>query len=702
MVTNDMLETFLDSIGYPSEVSTNRIIGRPQVRYWIPIKFWIYRDDNGNGGPTPVQIQRLMDDLNFRFNQNNNTMIGFYQKCEPSFINNSTHTEKTTVGAAILMADNNDHGSINVHIIERFASGGAGLAVPLVNGAMVPRGSYSDPEASGDLAHEIGHVLGLSHTHQYSAWNWGCLTESVSRTRTWPTFNFCPTRFVSGNVSEATGDALRDTPADNNLVSNNACFYNVTSGTDPWGDSYDNPPAGFQDRANVRNIMSYNSATDCVDQFSRLQIAVMLRTIIWRKTNNVSGWKNPISTFDSFEADNQPETAREIQLNQVQERNFHQQWNRTGGFGYTTQCDVDWVRFVAPCNGSFTVFTSSMPGMAFANTRLTLFNNNLVQLAQNDDISSTNNFSSIQFNFVSGNEYFIRIENMSISTTGYYTLQISSMLSVAGDDNFCATSNNFTVTNLPLGATVQWQVTPLGIITINSPNSTQTTLTRNGNGMVMLTATVSNICGGPVTISKTIAVGVPDRPKVFDENGQAITTISACTNVYESLCPTIDSRWGVLEWEWERVIGNFNLIDFNSCADVLGFQPGSGFISVRVRNACGWSNPTFIVANIADCSSMTIQQKSINLFPNPASSSVTLSVNGQTSLHSKTKGEQHSDDVSINEVKIYDSFSNVKLYRKYNRQHSATIDVSTLPKGVYIVEINTGSRLEYQQLMTQK
>lgn len=91
---NDMLETFLDSIGYPSEVSTNRIIGRPQVRYWIPIKFWIYRDDNGNGGPTPVQIQRLMDDLNFRFNQNNNTMIGFYQKCEPSFINNSTHTEK--------------------------------------------------------------------------------------------------------------------------------------------------------------------------------------------------------------------------------------------------------------------------------------------------------------------------------------------------------------------------------------------------------------------------------------------------------------------------------------------------------------------------------------------------------------------------------------------------------------------------------
>lgn len=219
---------------------------------------------------------------------------------------------------------NGDEGSFNVHVIGNFASSNtAGFSIPFLNAAMVPSGSYLNPWANGDLAHEIGHLLGLSHTHQYSAWNWKCLTECVSRTRTWPTFNVCPTRLKSSRVCEATGDGLRDTQADDNLVSNNACFYNVSFGNDKWGDSYDNPPAGLQDRANVHNIMSYNSATDCVDEFSRLQIAVMLWTLYHKEQNNFPGWSNPVSTFDDYEPDNEPATARSIVVNEIQERNFH-------------------------------------------------------------------------------------------------------------------------------------------------------------------------------------------------------------------------------------------------------------------------------------------------------------------------------------------------------------------------------------------
>lgn len=48
---NDYLENFLDSIGYPTAYTSNRIIGPDQVRYHIPIKFWVYRDNNGIGGP---------------------------------------------------------------------------------------------------------------------------------------------------------------------------------------------------------------------------------------------------------------------------------------------------------------------------------------------------------------------------------------------------------------------------------------------------------------------------------------------------------------------------------------------------------------------------------------------------------------------------------------------------------------------------
>jgi hypothetical protein len=40
---NNYLEQFLDSIGYPAVGSSNRIVGSP-VKFWIPIKFWIYRE----------------------------------------------------------------------------------------------------------------------------------------------------------------------------------------------------------------------------------------------------------------------------------------------------------------------------------------------------------------------------------------------------------------------------------------------------------------------------------------------------------------------------------------------------------------------------------------------------------------------------------------------------------------------------------
>jgi len=59
---NEYLEFFLDSIGYPSAGS--RIIGTGQVRYHVPIKFWVYRSSAGTGGPNMTQLQSYIDNLN--------------------------------------------------------------------------------------------------------------------------------------------------------------------------------------------------------------------------------------------------------------------------------------------------------------------------------------------------------------------------------------------------------------------------------------------------------------------------------------------------------------------------------------------------------------------------------------------------------------------------------------------------------------
>lgn len=65
---NDYLENFLDSIGYPGP--QNRI-ATGTVKYWIPVKLWVYVRADGTGGPDELDIQRIMDRLNRQFITNN-------------------------------------------------------------------------------------------------------------------------------------------------------------------------------------------------------------------------------------------------------------------------------------------------------------------------------------------------------------------------------------------------------------------------------------------------------------------------------------------------------------------------------------------------------------------------------------------------------------------------------------------------------
>lgn len=300
-----------------------------------------------------------------------------------------------------------------------------------------------------------------------------------------------------------------------------------------------------------------------------------------------------------------------------------------------------------------------------------------------------------------GNVYATVTANGSSYNTNTSTVSVTApSLSIQGNTSFCSDSSVYSLVGaIPCNATVSWIASPSGIVSL-SPNGSSVTVTKVGNGIVTLTALI-NACNN-FAVSKQIAIGTPGRPKVFDEMDNEIRTVSICTNIHKSLCPTVDPKWNILEWKWEKITGNFNLLDFQTCGQIIGFQPGSGYISVSVRNACGWSTSNLIVVYITDCSSMAMQEKSIKLFPNPASSSITISVDNQKNAKSTTTDKENFAAASINDVKIYDNFGSVKLYRKFSGQQTASLDVSMLTKGVYMVEVNTGSKVEYQQLIIQR
>lgn len=708
---NDYLVDFLDSIGYPGPQA--RIVDN--VRFWIPVKFWVYRNSMGTGGPTLANLQTYIDNLNRFFNQLNNTWIGFYMKCDVTYINDDDFLTISDFEGQVLTATNQDVGAMNVHIADNL-NNATGVTYSFIFGSAIflSRDTYTGNFFASTIAHEAGHFFGLQHTHQYS--NRGmCRKEPIDRTRTWPFFRPCifNVAYLHSNViCETNGDLLRDTPADpdlNNNTDNVLCLFEMFGWTDPWGDHYETPPAGSLS-PDTRNLMSYNRRRPCRDRFSELQIAVMLHTIFRGKFKKLRiRWEDTRSTFDSFEPDNVPETARPILVSEVQARNFHQQYE--GGTTWTS-CDVDWVRFVAPvCNGAIEVFTSAIPGRTNANTRLTLFDNAMTQLAQNDDISGSNLFSSITWTFVTGQTYFIRVENMSPGVTGYYNLQMGaqSALSIQGNPIIC-NSENYLINNLPAGSVVTWSIPAAAgsvlQLTPNPPIAPQITVTNQHWYTVATTlnASVNTGCGNPVDLSLPIAndndnsniqygsyyqeactfYNVSHPSESGNLNGNAVFLHQGCM-IYVTLYGMHGRTVSLAPGSGTPMYWSYSGPNSSGIGTLyLQLPLGSGGVpfvfNINGNGACYQKSILFF----------SIGNNGRNVFtisPNPARDILTINA---------IPGDGTSKADLQFTANIYDLFTSRLLFTKRSMKGTVqeTINVSGLSKGYYVIEIKDGDKVQ--------
>ncbi|MAP80600.1 MAG: hypothetical protein CL526_05880 [Aequorivita sp.] len=280
----DMPEDYLDNLDtYGNYIGRNKDYSNkasaPVLRE-IPIKAWVWRNYNGSGNISFSQVNQVIDGLNQLFS--NNTNIRFYLLCEISEMNNSDIANDGDQYFDQMCLYYKESGAINVHFIIDSNSNWGGKAhfpndstVGLRYTCAIEQHSVS--EMGAILAHEIGHTLGLYHTHSAGrSWshsnNGGCgdcHQESVSRSR----------RQEIGCIGtynelkcDVNGDFLCDTAADPELsglihtVGNDPCVYNsAIGGTDNWGEIW---------TPNTSNIMSYSNL-DCFEYFSPLQVGKM-------------------------------------------------------------------------------------------------------------------------------------------------------------------------------------------------------------------------------------------------------------------------------------------------------------------------------------------------------------------------------------------------------------------------------------------
>jgi len=275
-----------------------------------------------------------------------------------------------------------------------------------------------------------------------------------------------------------------------------------------------------------------------------------------------------------------------------------------------------------------------------------------------------------------------------------------STLSISGDNIVCTTSGNYTIPNLPAGVTVTWTASPTYTVTINSPNSLQTTLTKIANGTITLTAAIGNICGNnTVYINKQVQVGLNTPSFVVNAlnycQGTHFTAIATSNNPGQS-------------------ISSYNWFVDGSPQSYTGYKLTGTFpsdnnymeLSVSTTN-CGTSD-IYYVPDL-NCSG----GYDFIVAPNPASNTVTITTTNTGTTDTTTTLASRNSMVSkttvavsqplIKQVKIVDVGGRLMKQMDYSTpQQQVIIDVTTLNPGIYFVSISGGKSISSKKLLIQR
>ena len=252
-----------------------------------------------------------------------------------------------------------------------------------------------------------------------------------------------------------------------------------------------------------------------------------------------------------------------------------------------------------------------------------------------------------------------------------------------GPYSFCATGT-YSLTNVPVGATVSWSVMPAGIASLTQ-NGSSATLTKQQNGHVTLTAHIINGCASGDIIRADIQVGL-NTPNylMYAPNGYCIGDFYQCI-AQSNNGPDVTYNWyinGSLYWyHGSKIQGTFQ-----GSYNTIGL--------IVTQTGCGTSNE---YSQYWDCN-----MAPYTIIPNPAQNIITISVSYKEP-NMKLKDFSLATRKGITGIRLVQIFSAsgaLSMVKQFTGNLTQVqLDISNLSDGIYFVEISDGHYKETQKLI---
>ncbi len=321
-----------------------------------------------------------------------------------------------------------------------------------------------------------------------------------------------------------------------------------------------------------------------------------------------------------------------------------------------------------------------------------------------------NNSAHISFNTRNGNWLTDELTGTSIPSTDCSFVCENSEIS--GLEMLCSTQN-YSLSSIPITETVNWSATPSNLVTISSSGSSATvTPNTNASGEITLRAFINSTNCGAFTRTKTIWVG---KPRAFTTNPDP----TICTNVFNQptpyslpISPSADS--------YQLTSNSPNLyVDAFAMPGVpinmMTALPGNYTITLTTSNSCGTKQATiYVTAENCDGGGFG----NFRVMQNPVASASLMIVEteeGQSSIntindsiddknnHEEGSGKSSLDTTEVT-LQLYDFTGNLLRTKKFNRDETVNtypLNVSELNNAKYFIRITYATIEEVYQVIIE-